>query len=91
MRDKDGKIIMLMAMVTDDLIMAGSVRLMTHFSSQFRSHFEVRQVIIENTFNRNGHEVYQDPSGDVIMSMENYARNINFIPISAKQKKKIGT
>lgn len=68
-RDDTGKIILLVAKVTDDFLIAGSVQHMKEFTDELKKRFVVGKVVINEPFIFNGCHISQDPLGDITMSM----------------------
>lgn len=86
-RSSDGGIVMLMAKVTDDLLMAGSVEDIKEFVELIGKRFPISKAIIDNRIKFNGSEITQKADGTVILSMEEYLMEMQPIEISPERKK----
>ena len=86
-RDNLGKIILIVAKVTDDFICGGSIEDTKAFISEMKKRFEVGKVIINEKFLFNGCEIEQDEQGSIAMSMHRYMEQVKEIPLSRERKR----
>lgn len=86
-RNASGKIILLVAKVTDDFLIAGSLEQMKQFTDELQQRFVVGKVVINEPFIFNGCHISQNPFGDIAMPMVKYLERIKLIGLSRLRKK----
>lgn len=69
-RRKDGKILMMLAKITDDQLLAGAVGTMEGFVREVSGIFKVIMYIINVPINFNGTRIEQDEEGNIRMRMD---------------------
>jgi len=70
LRDVYGRTRLLIAKVTDDLLMSGSVAAIEEFTRQLQGRFEISKVVIDTKVEFNGCTLSQTSHGDIRMSMQ---------------------
>ena len=88
-RDSTGRIILLVAKVTDDFLVRGSVAAIDCFLSKLRKRFLVGKVVVDSQFYFNGCEIEQDTEGNIKMSMICYVERLKAIALSRIRRKNI--
>lgn len=68
-RRDDGSIKILLAMVTDVLLLAGSEEAMRDFVAQVSPQFKVCKTIVNSTIKFNGCQIVQDEEGTIRIDM----------------------
>jgi len=86
-RDLKGNTVLLVAKVTDDFLMSGTISAMNEFVDSIQSRFKISKAIIDSTIKFNGCVISQASNGDVSMSMQDYLVSINPISISRMRRK----
>lgn len=86
-RNKMGKIIIIIAKVTDDLLMGGSPSEIQNFATEIKKRFDVSKVIIDGAVHFNGCTISQDEEGNVEMSMFDYMAALRPIDIGSARRK----
>ena len=90
LRDSCGKIILIVAKVTDDFICGGAVQEITSFMEELKKRFEVGKVVIDSKFHFNGCEIEQNAEGSVRMSMDSYMNELKELPLATERRKQLG-
>ena len=70
LRDVGGKIVLIVAKVTDDVICGGSLDIINPFLQKLKQKFEVGKIVIDSKFYFDGCEIEQDTTGSIHMSMD---------------------
>ena len=78
---------MLLAKVTDDLLMTGSIRDIEIFTAHIRERLPISKEIINDDIKFNGADVTQDKHESVVLSMEKYRGNIKPILLDESRKR----
>ena len=86
-RDTKGKVILLIAKVTDDFLLGGSTENMRQFTAMLAKRFEVGKVIIDDKIHFDGSEIEQAKEGDITMSMKRYVERLKPIDMSRSRRK----
>lgn len=86
-RNTEGKIIMILAKVTDDMLIAGSIEEIKNFITQVEKRFPISKSIINDDIKFNGCDITQDENNTIKMSMNAYVRNMKYIEIPTERKK----
>jgi len=82
-----GTIILVVAKVTDDLLIARRVQLMNQCIEALSKRFEVGKSLVDSPFHFNGCEVEQDTVGNIILAMKGYMKQLVPIPLSRSRRK----
>lgn len=85
-RNNNGDISLLIAKITDDLLMAGRPSEMESFVEMLSKTFKTSKVIIGDEILFNGSRIIQDREGNVTMDMYDYIEQIRSIEISMERK-----
>lgn len=86
-RDRSGEIILILAKVTDDILMAGTIVAMKWLSRQMDKRFGLSKSTIDGAIDYNGCRITQDVDGSITMDMTSYMQNIDGISISRSRRK----
>lgn len=86
-RDKNGMIIMIAAKVTDEILLACNISDLNDFAEDISKRYKVRKIIIDDTIQFNGCNIYQDNEGNITMDMSNFLSNIKPISIDKARRK----
>ena len=86
-RIKNGHITLLVAKVTDDVLIAGSNESIRRFAGELKQDFKVSRITIDEPFFFNGSYVEQDQAGNVSLSMRSYITRLKPIELSRMRKK----
>lgn len=86
-RDINGSLCLLVAKVTDDFLLGGSVEEMQIFVTELQKRFIVGKVVINQKIHFDGCEITQDGDGSVRMSMIRYLERLKPICLSRARKK----
>ena len=92
--NEHGDIQLIVAKVTDEFLLGGSLCEMCHFTEKLQKRFMVGKVIIDDKLHFDGCEIVQDKIGNVTMSMVRYLERLNPIDLSrsrTKMRKEIAT
>lgn len=87
LRNEDGTIIMLLAKVTDDMLMAGSPTTMNEFISKLEQEFTLSKAIVNGPVIYNGCRITQDDDGTIQLSTEEYLTAISPINVNRGRRK----
>lgn len=85
-RDLTGKIILLIAKVTDDFLVSGPLSKINDFMEDLKKDFDVGKIRIGNHFTFNGCEVSIDADRNVTLSMEKYIRRLKPLQVSRARR-----
>lgn len=86
-RDRDGYICLLVAKVTDDFLLGGSVEQMQHFVKDLKERFIVGKVLLNSKLHFDGCEIEQYQDRSIRMSMLRYLERLTPISISRTKRK----
>ena len=86
-RDKQDRIVLLIAKVTDDFLAAGKLDYIHEFMDRLQKRFTVGKIVIDKRFHFNGCEIEQDRLGNIRMSMTRYLDRLRPITISRTRRK----
>lgn len=86
-RDKDGKIKLLVAKVTDDFLIGGLRPDVTSFIENMKTRFVVGKSVIDSTFFFDGCEIAQDEYGNIKMTMIRYMERLKPITLSRQRRR----
>lgn len=86
-RNEDGAIFMLMAKVTDDLLMVGSAGNLADFVKMLGTRFPISKSVIDDTIRFNGCLIRREDSGDITMSMAEYSESIGYLDMTRERRK----
>lgn len=86
-KDRSGEIILIIAKVTDDVLMAGTLIAMKWLSRQMDKRFGLSKSTIDDTIDYNGCRITQDDDGSITLDMTKYMQNIQSIDISRSRRK----
>lgn len=86
-RDTNGLIVLLMAKVTDDLLMVGTKADLEEFVTALGKRFPISKSIIDATIRFNGSTIQQEPNGDVTISMTDYAESLQYLELTRDRRK----
>ena len=89
-RSSRGDIILMIAKVTDDLLMAGSVEYMRWFKDIIGKRFPISKCIVDSTVQFNGCRISKSKHGDIEMSMDAYVTAIPFLFVDRDRRKEQG-
>lgn len=88
-RDINGNIILLVAKVTDDFLIGGSVADITRFIERMKNEFQVGKTLIDTSFLFDRCEIEQDAIGNITMTMKRYVERLKPIPMSKPRRKQL--
>lgn len=86
-RDETGRIILLIAKVTDDFLLGGSVEEMKVFLDPLKQRFIVGKIVVDQKIHFDGCEIIQDVVGNIKMSMHRYLERVKPIEVSRSRRK----
>lgn len=86
-RATDGSVVLLVAKVTDDFLLAGSLAEMEAFVDRLKRRFVVGKVVINDKVNFDGCELEQYKDGTIRMSMIRYLERLKPITMSRARRK----
>lgn len=86
-RDSAGDIILLVAKVTDDILMAGTKEAMQQFSEEISSRFTVSKTIIDAPVKFNGCDIAPHADGSIELSMGTYMRGVEYISLTHDRRR----
>lgn len=86
-RDAGGRIVLLLAKVTDDMLIAGSTAEVKSFIDQIGGRFPISKAIVNDYIKFNGCDITQDEQDNIKISMEAYMGEVKYIDISPERKK----
>lgn len=86
-REASGSIVLVVAKVTDDLLIAGSVDGIRALITQLKNRFTISKSIINDKMTFNGCTIEQSANGDIRMSMADYLESIPFISLARGRRK----
>lgn len=86
-RRKDGSISILLAKITDDLLIAGELQAIKDFIEKLTGRFKVSKSIIDSAINFNVCRIQQDEEGNFEMNMADYLNMIKPLHISRMRRK----
>ena len=81
-RGQEGSIMLMIAKLTDDLLMAGTKVAMRQFADLISKRFTISKVILQGEIKFNGCSILRDESGDIRMSMNEYVAGIEPVQLS---------
>lgn len=88
-RDYIGRIILLMAKVTDNFLLGRSVEAMECLLVELCNRFIVGKVVMDSLFHFNAWEIEEDHEGHIKMLMIRYVEQIKAVALSRTRLKKI--
>lgn len=83
----DGALSLVIAKVTDDLLMIGERPELESFVAALGKRFPISKTIIDMPIKFNGCRIEREPDGDITMSMKDYAADISYIQINRDRRK----
>ena len=86
-RRKNGDIKLLIAKVTDDLLIAGALEHIDTFNEAITKRFPISKVIRDGQIKFNGAYIEQNKPGSITLSMDRYLHEIGHIPIDKARLK----
>lgn len=86
-RAEDGSISMLLAKVTDDLLISGKTDVLKNFLQQLTKKFKVSKSILDSQIDFNGCRITQDEEGNITMDMKKYVDSIQSLDITRSRRK----
>ena len=86
-RDKYGRVVLLVAKVTDDFLLGGSIDNMKAFLDNLKQRFIVGKIAVDQKMYFDGCEIAQDADGNIKMSMYRYLERVKLIEISRSRRK----
>lgn len=87
-RDNNGGILVIIAKLTDEFLCGGHEREIKAFMEVLSTNFTVGKVVLNDKFNFNGCEVYQDKTDNIVLTMKRYTYRIKPIQISRERNKR---
>lgn len=78
---------MILAKVSDDILVVGKQEEIENFTNQMQSRFTVSKIIMDEDIIFNGCCISRDVDGDLRMSMESYASDLKPVFISEESGK----
>ena len=87
MRNSSGETILVLAKVTDDFLIGGSIKEIKRFYELISNKFKIGKTIINDKMNFNGAEITQDKYGNIKLSMEEYCKQVRYIQLSRLRRK----
>ena len=86
-RDGKGEIHLILAKVTDDLLIAGETKHIEAFDGLITERFPISKVILEGQIKFNGADIQQDSQGSITLSMDGYMHAISQIQLDKPRLK----
>lgn len=86
-RDQNDHISLIVAKVTDDFLLGGTIRQMQMFIDDLQKRFIVGKVAIDGKIHFDGCEIQQDMQGNITMSMVRYLERLKPIVLSRERRK----
>eukprot|EP00177_Eucheuma_denticulatum_P007832 GFKZ01014258.1.p1 GENE.GFKZ01014258.1~~GFKZ01014258.1.p1 ORF type:complete len:1202 (-),score=97.36 GFKZ01014258.1:1881-5486(-) len=86
-RDKTGGIILLVAKLSDDFLMAGSQSALHEFSDSIHRRFEVGKLVKGPAYQFGGCDIKYHTNGDVSMEMSKYWKRVKPLEISRSRRR----
>lgn len=86
-RYDNGHISLILAKVTDDLLIAGERENIEEFNKSIAQRFPISKVILEGQIQFNGATIRQDENGSITMSMDRYMHEIGQIQLDKTRTK----
>lgn len=78
---------MVMAKVTDDLLMASPTAEIDYFIKLIEKRFPISKEIVDEGIKLNGSDINQEKDGTIRLSMERYLGKMNQIELAMERKK----
>lgn len=88
-RNNDGRILLVMAKITDYVLCRGHEREIRAFMKAFSTRFTVCKVVVNQKFNFNACELSQGKASDIELAMKLYTDRMKPIQISREGNNKI--
>lgn len=85
-RDATGKVILLVAKVTDDFLIGGNVKDIRNFIEKMKRRFAVGKAVVDKPFFFDGCEIHQDTAGNITMSMKRYVERLKPITLTKTRR-----
>ncbi len=85
-RNQEQDITLVLAKLTDDLLISGKKDNIIEFSNAIRKRFTTRKVVLDGEIIFNGCILRQEENGDVLLTMQKYLDNICEIPLSKTRR-----
>lgn len=86
-RRQDGSIMLMVAKVTDDLLIAADTETMREFIKKVNERFKVSKSVVDEQILFNGTRIMQDSAGNISMTMKDYMKSIKPITLSRARRK----
>lgn len=88
-RDSRGNIVLLLAKVTDDMLIAGSTADVGAFIDHIGKRFPISKAIVNDDIKLNGCDISQDNNDTIKRSKNVYVRNIKYIVQPERKKNQL--
>ena len=88
-RNTTGKVILIVAKVTDDFLIGGLVPAIKSFIYRMKLRFQIGKEVVDQKFLFDGCEIEQYKDESIKMSMHRYIDRINLISISRQRRKQM--
>lgn len=88
-KHKEEKLILIVAKLTDDFLMAGSEERMKHFIATIGKQFVIWKSVLEQKILFSGCEMEQDRNGSITMSMHRYMKMLKDIHVDQARRNQI--
>lgn len=85
-RDSKGQINLILAKVTDDILIAGNVDEIQQFIQLISQRFKISKSITNKPINFNGCQISQRADGSISMSMKEYLDSVNAIQLGKNRR-----
>lgn len=85
-RDRNRNIILIAAKVTDDILFAGKISALHHFTAVISKRYSVRKSIIDEEMQFNGCTISQDTLGNIHMDMSDFLNKIKPVEVENNRR-----
>ena len=86
-RNEDGDIRLILAKVTDDLLIAGQMQHIEVFNKNIEKRFPISKTVIDGQIKFNGAFIQQDSQGSIKLSMDGYMHEIKHMHVDKARSK----
>ena len=88
-RNESGRICNIVAKVTDDFLIGGTIQNIQAFIGRMGKRFDVGKTVMDKPFLFDGCEIEQDHDGNIKISMHRCIEKVKHIPLSRQRRKQI--
>lgn len=90
-RDSGSRIVLIIAKLTDDILIGGKINAVKEFSALISKRFKISKEVIDSEIRFNGCIISKRSSEDIILSMEDYVKSMKPMNLSKGRKEDVNS